>query len=111
MTSNEENNWSNVGDQISDLGKKVKDKIDDEGLADDLKASLQDVSEAVSGILKSLVETVESTIQDEEIKSSTKEAVDNISGALKDSMGDVGTKLNSAVKDITGDRIDFLEEE
>ena len=110
MTSNEENNWSNVGDQISDLGKKVKDKIDDEGLADDLKASLQDVSEAVSGILKSLV-AVESTIQDEEIKSSTKEAVDNISTALKDSMGDVGTKLNSAVKDITGDRIDFLEEE
>ena len=55
MTANEENNWSNVGDHISDLGKKVKEKIEDEGLADDLKASLEDVSEAISGILSSLI--------------------------------------------------------
>ena len=111
MTSNEENNWSNVGDQISDLGKKVKEKIEDEGLADDLKASLEDVSEAISGILSSLISTVESTIQDEEIKSSTKEAVNNVTSVLKESMGDLGSKLNTVVKDVTGDKIDFPEEE
>ena len=111
MTANDENNWSNVGDQISDLGKKVKEKIDDEGLADDLQASLQDVSEAVSDILNSLSTTVESTIQDDEIKSSTKETVNNVASVLKDSMGDLGSKLNTVVKDATGDKIDFLEEE
>ena len=111
MTANEENNWSNVGDHISDLGKKVKEKIEDEGLADDLKASLEDVSEAISGILSSLISTVESTIQDEEIKSSTKEAVNNVTAVLKDSMGDLGSKMITVVKDVTGDKIDFLEEE
>ena len=111
MTANEENNWSNVGDHISDLGKKVKEKIEDEGLADDLKASLEDVSEAISGILSSLISTVESTIQDEEIKSSTNEAVNNVTSVLKESMGDLGSKLNTVVKDVTGDKIDFLEEE
>ena len=111
MTANEENNWSNVGDKISDLGKKVKEKIEDEGLADDLKASLQDVSEAVSDILKSLITTVESTIHDDEIKSSTKEAVNNVAAVLKDSMGDLGSKINTVIKDATGDKIDFLEEE
>tara|TARA_B100001123_G_scaffold378830_1_gene447213 strand:+ start:298 stop:633 length:336 start_codon:yes stop_codon:yes gene_type:complete len=111
MTANEEKNWSNVGDQISDLGKKVKDKIDEEGLADDLKASLQDASEAISGILKSLVNTIESTIKDEEIKSTTKDAIGDVASVLKDSMGDLGTKINSVVKDVTNDKSDFLEEE
>ena len=74
----EQSNWSKISSEISDVSKKIKNKIDEEDLVDDLKQSFGESVESVSDILKKIITTIETTISDEDIKKQTKEVIFNI---------------------------------
>ena len=101
----ENKNWSDIGDEISDVSKKIKDKFDGDSLVDDLKESLHNTISNTSAILKNILANLESTINDEEIKRESKEVLDSISLELKSTIKATQEKLGSLIK------IQKLEEE
>ena len=74
----EESNWTKISNEIGDVSKKIKNKIEEENLVDDLKSSLSDSVENISEILKNIISTIESTISDEEIKLQTKDVIKEV---------------------------------
>ena len=101
----ENKNWSDIGDEITDVSKKIKEKFDEDGLVDDLKDSLDNTISNTSAILKNILANLESTINDEEIKRESKEVLDSISSELKSTIIIIQEKLGSLIK------IQKLEEE
>ena len=101
----ENKNWSDIGDEINDVSKKIKEKFDGDGLVDDLKESLHNTISNTSAILKNILSNLESTINDEEIKRESKEVLDSISLELKSTIKTTQEKLGNLIK------IQKLEEE
>ena len=79
----EQSNWSKISNEIGEVSKKIKNKIDEEDLVDDLKSSFSESVENVSYILKKIVLTIESTISDEDIKHQTKEVIAKINSEFE----------------------------
>mgnify|MGYP001060597486 CR=1 FL=1 len=71
-----ENNWSDINEDVTDIAKKVKSKIDEEDLVEDLKDSFKKTVESATDIFKTLINTLDSTITDEEIRQDSKKVVD-----------------------------------
>jgi len=94
----ENKNWSDIGDEISDVSKKIKEKFDGDGLVDDLKESLHNTISNTSAILKNILANLESTINDEEIKRESKEVLDSISLELRSTIKATQEKLGSLIK-------------
>ncbi len=63
---NEENNWKEFSDDISNISKKIKSSITDEENIEDLKNSLKATRESISNNFNDLVRIVENTVKDEE---------------------------------------------
>ena len=61
-------NWNEIGKDISDFTNKVKIKLDEEDLVDDLKQSLKETIENTGSLIKNMISSVESTVNDEDIK-------------------------------------------
>ena len=79
----ERNSWKEISSDISDVTKKIKEKVADENLVSDLKDSLNSTVESASQVLKEITDAVQNTISDEEIKNETKEVVSKINLELK----------------------------
>ena len=94
----ENNNWSDIGDEINDVSKKIKDKFDEGSLVDDLKESLHNTISNTSAILKNILANLESTINDEEIKRESKEVLVSINSELKSTIKTAQEKLGSLIK-------------
>ena len=75
---NEENNWKEFSDDISNMSKKIKSSISDEENIEDLKNSLKATRESISNNFNDLVRIVENTVKDEEIKEDALDLVNNL---------------------------------
>ena len=90
-----DSNWSEISKDISDISKKLKEKLDGDELTKDLKESFKSTIETSLETVNSLVEIVESSIKDPEIKEETMEIIIKISGEMKNSV----YNMKSVIKD------------
>jgi uncharacterized protein Yka (UPF0111/DUF47 family) len=79
----DEQKWSNISNDIADVAKKIKSRIDEEDLVEDLKDNFKTTIDNTSQLINNIIKTVESTVTDEDIKKETKEIVNNINSELK----------------------------
>jgi|TARA_B110000014_G_C20121350_1_gene594395 hypothetical protein len=98
MDNTENNSWDEISNDVSEVKKKIKDKVVSENSIDDLKDSFQLTIENSKEILKNLIAAVDETVKDEEIRSETKEIIKKISNELteliEDGKNKVGDLLN-----------------
>ncbi len=98
MDNTENNSWDEISNDVSEIKKKIKDKVVGENSIDDLKDSFQLTLENSKEILKNLIVAVDDTVKDEEIRSETKEIIKKISNELteliEDGKNKVGDLLN-----------------
>ena len=88
----ENKSWSELSDDLEDVAKKIKGKISQEELVNDLKESLSNTINSTTELIKNIVESIESTVKDDEIKKETKDLFSNISEELKTTVINLGTK-------------------
>ena len=88
-----ENQWYEINKDVTNIAKKVKYKIDEEDLVEDLKDSFKKTVESTTEIFKTLINTLESTINDEELKQDSKKVVENISSEPKSIINDTKSKF------------------
>ena len=86
-------NWSKISDDISEVTKKIKSKIDEEDLVEDLKQSLNETINSASEAMKSIISTVENTINDDDIKTEAKSVLDNVNTELADMIKKIGANF------------------
>ena len=84
MDNTENSSWDEISNDVSEIKKKIKDKVSAENSIDDLKDSFQLTLENNKEILKNLISAVDETVKDEEIKSETKEVIKNIGNELNE---------------------------
>ena len=72
MDNTENNSWDEISNDVSEVKKKIKDKVVSENSIDDLKDSFQLTIENSKEILKNLIAAVDETVKDEEIRSETR---------------------------------------
>ena len=98
MDNTGSNSWDEISNDVSEIKKKIKDKVVGENSIDDLKDSFQLTLENSKEILKNLIAAVDDTVKDEEIRSETKEIIKKISNELteliEDGKNKVGDLLN-----------------
>ena len=98
MDNTENNSWDEISNDVSEIKKKIKDKVVGDNSIDDLKDSFQLTLENSKEILKNLITAVDDTVKDEEIRSETKEIIKKISNELteliEDGKNKVGDLLN-----------------
>lgn len=98
MDNTENNSWDEISNDVSEVKKKIKDKVVSEDSIDDLKDSFQLTIENSKEILKNLIAAVDETVKDEEIRSETREIIKKISNELteliEDGKNKVGDLLN-----------------
>ena len=80
----EENNWKEFSDDVSDISKKIKSNLTDEGNIEDLKNSLKATKESISNNFNDLVQIVENTVKDEEIREDALNLVNNLKHEMSD---------------------------
>ena len=91
----ENKSWSELSDDLEDVAKKIKGKISQEEIVNDLKESLSNTINSTTELIKNIVESIESTVKDDEIKKETKELFTNISEELKTTVIYLGTKIKN----------------
>ena len=91
----ENKSWSELSDDLEDVAKKIKGKISQEELVNDLKESLSNTINSTTELIRTIVESIESTVKDDEIKKETKELFTNISEELKTTVITLGTKIKN----------------
>ena len=98
MDNQQNNSWDEISNDVSEIKKKIKNKVVSENSIDDLKDSFQLTLENSKEILKNLITAVDETVKDEEIRSETKEIIKKISNELteliEDGKNKVGDLLN-----------------
>ena len=101
---NQENNWKEFSDDISNISKKIKSSITDEENIEDLKNSLKATKESISNSFNDLAQ-IENTEKDEEIKEDALNLVNN----LKHEMSNIIDTAKEKVSEVLN--LDSLEEE
>ena len=81
---NEENNWKEFSDDVSDISKKIKSNLTDEENIEDLKKSLKSTKESISNSFNDLLQIVENTVKDEEIREDALNLVNNLKHEMSD---------------------------
>ena len=90
-------NWSEISKNSSDLSKKIKDKFKEENIVEDLKDSFMETIEHTSNIFETLTHTIDSTINDEEIRQESKEVINKINKEIQENLnGITGSFLSKA---------------
>ena len=90
-------NWSEISKNSSDLSKKIKDKFKEENIVQDLKDSFMETIEHTSNIFETLTHTIDSTINDEEIRQESKEIINKINKEIQENLnGITGSFLSKA---------------
>jgi len=79
---NDENKWAEISNDIANVAKQIKSKMNDENLVDDLKDTFKTTINNTSQLIANIVKTVEASVTDEDIKKETREIVKNINSEL-----------------------------
>ena len=101
----QENNWKDFSNDISNISKKIKSSITDEENIEDLKNSLKATKESISNSFNDLAQIVEDTVKDEEIK----EDALNLVKKLKDEISSISDTAKEKVSGILN--LNITEEE
>tara|TARA_B100001559_G_C16460410_1_gene603790 strand:- start:694 stop:1008 length:315 start_codon:yes stop_codon:yes gene_type:complete len=72
------NNWSKINDELSELVNKFQNKAIEDNLLDDLKSSFKETIESTNNIFKNISDVIENTIKDDEIKNASRELINNL---------------------------------
>ena len=96
---NENNTWKEVGDDVSEISKKLNDKIISKQHLDDLKNSLQGTLNSTTNLINNLKQNVENSIQDEEIRKDSRDLIEKIKKEFEASM----TNIKNSVQEIIFD--------
>ena len=102
---NEENNWKEFSDDISNISKKIKSSITDEENIEDLKNSLKATKETISNNFNDLAQIVENTVKDEEIKEDALNLVNNLKHEMSNFIDSAKEKVSEVLN------LNVLEEE
>ena len=79
---NEENNWKEFSDDLTNMSKKIKSNITNEENVEDLKNSLKETKESISRSFNELIQIVENTVKDDEIKEDALNLVNKLKNEL-----------------------------
>ena len=101
---NEENNWKEFSDDISNISKKIKSSITDEENIEDLKNSLKATKESISNNFNDLAQIVENTVKDEDIKDDALNLVNNLKHEMSNIIDTAKEKVSEALKIIISDK-------
>tara|TARA_Y100000996_G_scaffold408152_1_gene386752 strand:- start:101 stop:409 length:309 start_codon:yes stop_codon:yes gene_type:complete len=88
-----ENNWSEISENASDLSKKIKDKLYEENLVSDIKESFKETIDNTTNILNDLSKTIDSTVKDENIKKESKDIINMISSQIQGDLKNITERL------------------
>ena len=94
----ENKNWSEISKELNDLSGKLKNKLDESELMDDLKKSLTDTVSNTNKLLKKILSNLEEAINDEAIKRESMEMINFISAELKLAINSSQKKLGNFLK-------------
>lgn len=94
----ENKNWSEISKELNDLSGKLKNKLDESELMDDLKKSLTDTVSNTNKLLKKILSNLEEAINDEAIKRESMEMINVISAELKLAINSSQKKLGNFLK-------------
>jgi len=72
------NNWSKINDELSELINKFQNKATEDTLLEDLKTSFKETIDSMNNIFKNITDVVENTIKDDEIKHASRKLINNI---------------------------------
>jgi len=72
------NNWSKINDELSELINKFQNKATEDTLLEDLKTSFKETIDSMNNIFKNITVAVENTIKDDEIKHASRKLINNI---------------------------------
>ena len=98
MDNTENSSWDEISNDMSEVKKKIKDKVITENSIDDLKDSFQVTIDNSKEILKNLVTAVDETVSDEEIKLESKEIIKKIGNELTELIENGKNKVANLVK-------------
>ena len=91
----DKNNWEEISNDVNEVAKKIKNKIDSEDLVDDLKESFKATIQNTSEIFNSILTSVEKTVKDQEIKDETKSLIKKINIEFQNSVKDVPKNIKN----------------
>ena len=98
MDNTENSSWDEISNDVSEVKKKIKDKVTTENSIDDLKDSFQATIDNSKEILKNLVTAVDETVSDEEIKLESKEIIKKIGNELTELIENGKNKVANLIK-------------
>ena len=98
MDNTENSSWDEISNDMSEVKKKIKDKVITENSIDDLKDSFQVTIDNSKEILKNLVTAVDETVSDEEIKLESKEIIKKIGNELTELIENGKNKVANLLK-------------
>ena len=96
----ENNNWSEINKDISEVKNKIKDGLHQDNLTDDLRNSFKNTLESASKTLSELMSNIENTVTDDEIKNEAMSIIKKI-----------GTEMEENVKNASSKISDYFESE
>ena len=98
MDNTEKSSWDEISNDVSEVKKKIKDKVITENSIDDLKDSFQATIDNSKEILKNLVTAVDEMVSDEEIKLESKEIIKKIGNELTELIENGKNKVANLLK-------------
>ena len=98
MDNTENSSWDDISNDVSEVKKKIKDKVPTENSIDDLKDSFQATIDNSKEILKNLITAVDETVSDEEIKLESKEIIKKIGNELTELIENGKNKVANLIK-------------
>ncbi len=97
------NNWSKINDELSELINKFQNKATEDNLLEDLRTSFKETIENTNNIFKNLTGLIENTVKDDEIKSASKDLINTIYDefeiTIKNSKRNIIKNINSHISE------------
>ena len=97
------NNWSKINDELSELINKFQNKATEDTLLEDLKTSFKETIDSMNNIFKNITDVVENTIKDDEIKNASRDLINNIydefENTIKNSKRNIIKNINSNISE------------
>tara|TARA_B100001121_G_C18619609_1_gene588675 strand:- start:89 stop:400 length:312 start_codon:yes stop_codon:yes gene_type:complete len=94
---NEENNWKEFSDDLTNMSKKIKSNITNEENVEDLKNSLKETKESISRSFNELIQIVENTVKDDEIKEDALNLVNKLKNELSNIVDVAKEKVSETI--------------
>jgi len=90
----ENNNWSEINKDISEVKNKIKDGLHQDNLTDDLINSFKNTLESASKTFSELMSNIENTVTDEEIKNEAMSVIKKIGTEMEENIKNASSKVS-----------------